>query len=263
MNGVYLYCVVNAARKPSTARAPHGLPGATIPEAVHVTGSLWLIVAEVPLDTYGSGQLETRLADLEWVGQTAMAHETVVEHFARKAGHVVIPMKLFTMFSNRERAISEIRARRSSIDDAVRRIADAEEWGIRVMRTGGAERPDTSARAAVSPGRGSGTAFLAAKKQARDAARDAKVAAVESATQAYQRLSSLARESRVRRDTPGSAATPPLLDAAFLVPSGKRAAFKAAAQREAARCAGAGAHMTVSGPWPAYNFVESGRTERR
>ena len=263
MNGVYLYCVANAARKPSTARAPHGMPGATTPEAVHVTGSLWLILAEVPLDTYGGDQLENRLADLEWVGQIAMAHERVVEHFAGKSGQVVIPMKLFTMFSNRARAISEIAARRSSIDAAVRRIANAEEWGIRVMRTGGPERASASTTATASSGRGSGAAFLASKKQARDAARNAKAAAIESASRAYERLASLARESRVRTDTPASAATPPLLDAAFLVPSGKRAAFKAAAQREVARCAKAGAQMTISGPWPAYNFVETGQTGTR
>jgi hypothetical protein len=49
---------------------------------------------------------------------------------------------------------------------------------------------------------------------------------------------------------------PPLLDAAFLVPTGKRARFQAAARRLAQACARAGADLTLTGPWPAYNFVQ-------
>ena len=102
----------------------------------------------------------------------------------------------------------------------------------------------------------SGAAFLAAKKRARDAATGAKAAAAESAIAAYRRLSKLAKESRVRQDAPASAATPPLLDAAFLVPATSRAKFTQAAKREAAACAKAGIHVTLSGPWPPYNFVD-------
>jgi hypothetical protein len=46
-----------------------------------------------------------------------------------------------------------------------------------------------------------------------------------------------------------------LLDAAFLVPNARRARFKAAARKEAARCAAAGAQMMLTGPWPVYNFI--------
>jgi hypothetical protein len=259
VNGIYLYCVARAEKQPSVLRAPQGLPGATLPEALRVAGPLWLLVAEVPLETYGAGHLEARLGDLEWVGEIAMAHEAVVEHFAAKAGLVVIPMKLFTMFSSRERAVSEISRRRASIEEAARRIAGAEEWGIRVMRSAAAA-PGTVGRTAKA---GSGAAFLAAKKQARDAAREAKLAAAESALDAYERLAAFAREARRRSDTPASAAAPPLLDAAFLVPAARRTQFKAAARREAERCAKAGAELTVSGPWPAYNFVEHVESSRR
>jgi hypothetical protein len=103
-------------------------------------------------------------------------------------------------------------------------------------------------------------AFLAARKQARDSAKHAKTAAAECAAAAYQRLAKLAREARVRDDIPASAATPPLLDAAFLVPASRRTKFTQAAKREAAVCARAGAQVTLSGPWPAYNFVDGSQT---
>lgn len=248
---IYLYCLVKSARRPATSRVPPGLPGASRPEAMDASGGVWLIVAEAPLDTYGSGALEKHLADMDWVGRIALAHEEVVEAFARRAGATVIPMKLFTMFSSRERALADLAGRRREIDAVVRRIAGAEEWGVRVMRGG-----PVAAAPAPAPRARSGSAFLAAKKQARDAAREASLAAAEAADAAYRRLSKLSRAARRRELEPAAGTRPPLLDAAFLVAAAKRASFTRAARREAAACADAGATMTLSGPWPAYNFVQ-------
>jgi len=41
------------------------------------------------------------------------------------------------------------------------------------------------------------------------------------------------------------------------VPSGRKLRFKAAVNREARRCRDAGADLTLTGPWPAYNFIQS------
>jgi len=248
---IYLYCVVRSARKPRTGGVPPGIPGSERPTPVGLDDRLWLITASVPLDKYGSAPLEEALRDLDWVAGIALAHEAVVEHFVHSPGAVVIPMKLFTMFSTPARAVADVAARKKTIESSLRRIAGAEEWGIRVMRgepspgrTGAAMRTATS-----------GAAFLAAKKRARDDARRAKLAAAGAALQAYERLARLARASRHRNDAPATATATPLLDAAFLVPLGKRAQFTRAARREAAACTKAGARMTLSGPWPAYNFV--------
>lgn len=261
VKGINVYCIVKSRKQPSILRVPAGLPDATAPELVDVGGGIRLVLCEVPLETYGSGSLDARLQDLDWVGSVALAHEAVVEHFARQSGLAVIPMKLFTMFSSRERAVKEISGRRTAIDAAARRIAGAEEWGIRILRSA----PDAASRLpgrTTRSGSVSGAAFLAAKKQARDDTRAARVAAAESALDAFERLAALSREAHRRNDTPVSASTPPLLDAAFLVPAERRARFKAAAKREAARCAKAGAELTLSGPWPAYNFVETGSRAR-
>ena len=74
---------------------------------------------------------------------------------------------------------------------------------------------------------------------------------------AFDRLSRHARDvkRRERRQEPGS--NPPVLEAAFLVTARARTGFKAEARRQAAACATAGAELTLSGPWPAYNFVAS------
>ena len=49
---------------------------------------------------------------------------------------------------------------------------------------------------------------------------------------------------------------PLLLDAAFLVPRGRAATFKALAARESKALARQGYGLSVSGPWPPYTFVQ-------
>lgn len=249
---VYLYCVVRAARKPVPGRGPAGLAGATRPEAHRLAGSLWLITADVPLDEYGPQHLEARLRDLEWVSETAIAHEALVAHCARARGAVVVPMKLFTMFSSMEKAIEEVAQGRSTIERAMKHIAGSEEWGIRIAR-----RPGAAPAGRKTSRPASGAAFLTARKEARDATAHLRMAAVAAADAAFDRLGRHARDARrrERRQEPG--ANPPVLEAAFLVAAGARAQFKAEARRQAALCASAGAELTLTGPWPAYNFVAS------
>jgi hypothetical protein len=205
----------------------------------------------VPLAVYGSGVLDAALRDLQWVGDVAVAHETVVEHFTQQKNVTVIPMKLFTMFSNDSRAVEEMRERERQILAVMKRISGCEEWGVRITRT----VPATSV-SAEQPRPLSGAAFLAAKKQARDVAREVIRAAAASADAAFTTLSAIARDARRRDDAPEGAGAPPLLDAAFLVPAARRTRFKAAARKLAGAAATAGTEITVTGPWPAYNFVQ-------
>lgn len=249
---VYVYCIIKSTARPSTRRVPKGLPGGTAPSVATLGGGLWLIAADVPLDTYGPGRLDAALRDMEWVGAVAMAHEAVVEHFSRATGATVIPAKLFTMFSTLDRAVADTRARRRGIAAAARRIAGCEEWGVRVVR----ERAGAPGRSPVQ-GPATGAAFLAAKKRARDDKIESARAAAAAALAAFDTLSRVARDSRRRDDEPGAAVSPPLLDAAFLVPTARLARFKAAARRAARECGGAGASMTLTGPWPAYNFIQA------
>ena len=254
---VYLYCIVKSTARPSLRRVPSGLPFGTTPAPVALGGGLWLIVADVPLDTYGAGALDEALRDMEWVGEVAMAHEAVVEHFTRLKGPTVVPAKLFTMFSSIDRAVADTRSRRADIADAVKRIAGCDEWGVRIVRTP-VESPRRQAVARATTGAG----FLDAKRRVRDEKIESARASAEAAGAAYDALSALARDARRRDDVPDSATAPPLLDAAFLVPSRGRTRFKTAARRAAQGCAKAGAYMTLSGPWPAYNFIQPPEASR-
>ncbi len=251
-SAAYLYCVVRSAKRPSMARVPPGVPEATRPDALALAPSLWMIVSSVPLDVYGPAALEPRLRDLDWVSQAAVAHDAVVDRLSRTRGATVIPMKLFTMFSTPEKAIRALASRRAGIQRAMRRIAGAEEWGVRVFRRPGAAQDRPGARPA------SGAEFLRGRQQARDAAAGARAQAAAATDGAFGRLRRHARDARVRetRSEPGT--NPPILDAGFLVTSAARARFREEARRQARALAAAGADLVLSGPWPAYNFVAAG-----
>jgi gas vesicle protein GvpL/GvpF len=246
----YAYCVVQRATRPSIARHLGGLPGSGRPHLVELGRSRWAVVSPVPLDRYGEAAIAERIRDLDWVTSVAVAHEAVVEHFARARGSTVVPMKLLTIFSSSERLIRDLRTGQAGISAAIARIRGAREWGVRVMRAQPARQPPRR-RASIQ----SGAAFLAAKKQARDGARLDVATARSAADRAFETLSKIARDARRRDDVPDAAMTPPLLDAAFLVASARTTAFRAAVRRASADCRRAGAALTLTGPWPAYNFI--------
>jgi len=248
---VYLYCIVRAATRPPTRRVPAGVPGGSCPEPHRVAPSTWMIAADVPLGTYGPAQLEPRLRDLDWVSRAAVAHEAVVESFARS--YPVIPMKLFTMFSSIDKATADVSARKAAIASAMRRITGAEEWGVRVFR-----RPDGRAAAGRGARPASGADFLRDRKLARDRVAMARTEAADAAEIAYDRLRRHARDARVREARGEPGANPPILDVAFLVPARARTRFKTEAKRQAAALLRAGADLVLTGPWPAYNFVAEG-----
>lgn len=254
-HAAYVYCLVRAPARPSLAKMPGGVPHASAPEPLPVSRGLWLVVSDVPLAIYGPEPLAASLRDLDWVSQVALSHEAVIEHFIGGRGATAVPMKLFTLFSTRERAVADVRDRHAAIAAILTRVAGADEWGIRVVLS--ASSPDGRKTLARPAG---GAAFLAAKKHARDEAREAAAAAMEAAEAAFVALRRAARDATRRHDdAPAAGVAPPLLDAAFLVPRAKRTAFKAAARTAATACRRAGASMTLTGPWPAYHFVQHGQ----
>jgi len=252
----YVYCIVQRSTRPRVARGPSGLGGASAPRLVDVENGFYMVCSDVPLASYGAETIERGLRDLDWVSRVAMAHEGVVERFTKVNGATVIPMKLFTIFSDDDRARGEMRRRRRDLGGIVKRIKGCQEWGVRIMK---------SARVAAPAGPralpASGSAFLAEKKRARDAVKEQSQQVARVADQSLRSLSRLAREIR-RRDPIEAATSPPALDAAFLVPVLRRAKFKATAAKAARLCVDAGAELTLTGPWPAYHFVQGGDSGR-
>ncbi|MBI2188298.1 MAG: GvpL/GvpF family gas vesicle protein [Acidobacteria bacterium] len=280
----YVYCLVRAAGPPSLRRIPAGVPGARSVRLIEVPPKArgpkpkaqspkpkardWLVVSSVPARQYDEAAVERGLQQLDWVGARALAHEAVVEYFLPAP---VLPMQLFTLFTSDERAIQHIAADARRIARIFARIEGRLEWGLRVTVSRPVQgsdprtargRPSTRAQGAPSEveGRGltprSGAEYLARKGELRHAGRGELVRARRDAERAYRAIKRTAAAARrrpeVEQAAPGSRV---VLDAAFLVPLGGRRAFEAAVRRHARPLARAGTIVSLTGPWPAYNFI--------
>jgi hypothetical protein len=226
-SATYVYGVIAGSRR--RTRRGRGLPGTGPVRLIDLDGNLSAAVADAPLQVYGEDQLGPKLSDLEWVSRAAIAHEAVLESFADATA--VVPMKLFTLFTSEERALAHLRAERKRIASTVRRVANQQEWGVRLAL--GAARRAAASRARKRTGRAeTGAQFLARKKADRDTAADRAAHAIETADRLFDRLTARASISKRRPATELSAAGGGLLlDAAFLVPRAKAKSFGSAVAR--------------------------------
>ncbi len=260
MTLTYVYCLVRSTRPPAVRVAPAALPGARPVRALAAGERTWAIVSSVPPAQYGEAQLAEGLRNLDWVGRRAMAHEAVVEQFLGAAA--VLPMQLFAIFTSDERVLDYVSRDRRRIDRILTRFEGHVEWGLRLSFD------EKAARQAVAGGhrataprtarQESGAAYLARKRDLLDVTRGQLAAARSEANRLYRSLSREATEARRRRSTeqlaPGSRL---LLDAAFLVPARRAGAFRSALRRQARQLSGAGLVVSLTGPWPPYNFVDT------
>ena len=289
----YVYCLVRSPRPPVVPAHPSGMPGARGVRLLDAGGGLRLAVSAVPAADYGEAALALGLQNLEWVGRRAVAHEAVVEHFL--TAPAVLPMQLFTLFTSDERALAHVARDRRRIDRILTGIERKHEWGLRrtfdeqsargavekkhaVARMHGGEQQygvegkhgvgrtgGRSGRSAAGPARRgaamadvvSGAAYLARKRDLRDVTRVQLAGAKKAADHLFTGMSRAAARSLRRRATeqaaPGARL---LLDAAFLVPAARAGGFRAALRKHA-RALPAGVVVSLTGPWPPYNFVDA------
>jgi hypothetical protein len=233
---------------------PAGLPGAGAVRLLEVEKGLFMAVADLPLDRYSESAISDGLANLDWVSRVAVAHEAVVESFI--AARAVLPMKLFTIFTADDRALAHVRGQRPRIAALVKRVANHQEWGVRVVldRTlASAGPPAKKAKA----GARTGVSYLAQKKAQRDASKELASRARDIVAGLFDRLAARSGDAKRRAasELPVQGG-PLLLDAAFLVPRARAATFGALVARESKSLARQGYGLTVSGPWPPYTFVQ-------
>lgn len=265
----YVYCLVRASRTPSLHGVPRGMPRGGAVRIVPVPGlsagasttrrgstAHWLVVSSVPQRAYNEAVLQRELQRLEWIGVRALAHEAVVEHFLK--AEAVLPMQLFALFSGDDRAVDHVRRDARRISRLLSKIAGQVEWGLRLTldaaETHTKSREATSSRKARTVA--SGAEYLAHKRDLRDVSRVRVQRARADANRVYRAVvrdaTAARRRSDMERGTPGSRL---VLDAAFLVPASRSAAFRAAVRQHLQPLKRSGISADLTGPWPAYNFI--------
>jgi hypothetical protein len=267
VKATYVYCVVRAARKPAVADRLDLLPGGGAPRVISLAPKKWLVVADVPLKAFGQAALNERLQDVDWMSRCGVAHQAVIDAFI--GSDAVVPMTMFTIFANDERAVVEAKKDAARLGDSLDRVAGRVEWVVRVLRGDASTGTDAGASAgaasaavgarAVGAAPRSGREFLQAKVNQRQAARRAAEETSQAVGALMTALSDVADEVSDRTESlaAGALGSTALLDAAFLVARTAEPRFEQAARRMAQPLADRGFRVSVTGPWPCYSFVSA------
>jgi gas vesicle protein GvpL/GvpF len=245
----YVFCLIRSDRQPTTRRISEAMPGGQDLRAIEVGEHLWAIVQSVPEADYSETALTRGLQNLDWVGPRAIAHERVIESFL--SARALLPMPLFTLFTSDDRAAQHVQSDGIRIRRLLKRVEGKVEWGLRLTFDEKAANAKASNRPVTS-----GTEFLARKREMLGINRTRLKDAQGIADRVYKSMSRLAtaaqRRTSLERAAPGSRL---LLDAAFLVSAGKSGPFRSAVRRETRDLRAAGIAVSLTGPWPPYNFI--------
>ena len=231
-------------------RISEGMPGGDDLRAIEVGEHLWAVVQSVPEAGYSETALSRGLQNLDWVGPRAIAHERVIESCL--SARALLPMPLFTLFTSDDRAAQHVQSDGTRIRRLLKRVEGKVEWGLRLTFDEKGARAKVSSRPVTS-----GTEFLARKRDVLSINRTRLKEAQGAADRAYKSTARLAtavrRRTSLERAAPGSRL---LLDAAFLVPAGKSGAFRSVVRQQTRALRTGGIAVSLTGPWPAYNFIE-------
>ena len=241
---VYVYCAVEGT---PDALPLVGMPDGGVPRTLPLQDAASLVVSDVSSAVYNTASLEPKLADLDWVATAGAAHHAVVDALA-EAGHVVLPFRLFTIFSNEGAAIDTLRRSRTAMARVFSRVRGRQEWVLRIGKPvpGRAPAPVIDAPAA------SGTGFLRAKADARREALARAERVTHDAIAAFEALAKLADAATSRPVDPAGSL---LCDGALLVSPSRVEAVHEALTRSAERLLRDGCPVSLTGPWPPYSFA--------
>jgi hypothetical protein len=220
-------------------------------------GHLAVLVSAVPLDEYGEATLPEHLNDLDWLGRVARAHQGV-----QSAARHIVPLRLCTLYRDEESARQMLREEAPKLTQALERLREHSEWGVKLF-------VDTEAMAATShpdqtadtPGNGgsAGLAYLARRRREREDTEQLRDTALRCAHDCHTRLAALSDDARQNRpqapELHGRRETM-VLNGAYLVADGGARDFAEEVSRLAEQYEPLGATLELTGPWPAYNFVE-------
>jgi hypothetical protein len=258
--GRYLYAITRGID-------PAVLDGVTGIDAVPVTvvehRDLQAVVGDVPLAEFGEEGLRRNLERLDWLEQTARAHDDVVHQVA--ALGPIAPLRLATICLDDAGVRARLDEWRHALQMALDRVEGREEWSVKgFVQRQAPERPDPTAgegtagssSGAAARRSGAGAAYLQRKKtETQDRQHAQERAAEEAATIHAGLCDGAVAARRLQPQDPrltGHQGTM-TLNAAYLVPREEVDGFLARVRELAERHPDT--TLEVGGPWPPYSFA--------
>lgn len=255
----YLYGVVPA--RTETLKAPAGIdegPVEIISGASHAA-----LVTRVSAAEYSPETIAVSAGNVDWVRYRAEAHDRVLNWASDNTR--VIPLPMWTMFSD-DAAVAEMLAARSSEFDAVlARIADAREYTVRAYVRSAELQSKVSdlseefrALEAHAKTASPGQRYLLERKLDKERKETARRIVRQVANDIHAALSAVAKLAARDEVSAGLAASEQgqaILNASYLVPPSSMKEFQKTLTEFVNRYEGSGFTFAFTGPWPPYHFV--------
>jgi len=237
---LYLYAISQLPRRTPPAVTADGIDGAAPVETLRCGDQLcW--ISRVPKDDYAD-RITEHMQDLEWLAAAGLRHQRVVAEIANLLP--TLPARFATVFLTEASLGKHIDERNSALRTAFARVADADEWGVKIFALAPPKSRTVSAPAC-------GADYLKRKAEMLQPRTAKKLD--EEVAQFISALKDIAVA-----DSPGGKASdgqPGLVwHGAFLVRRKDRKMLDAALKKYAAQWHGA-RRIDCSGPWPPYSFV--------
>jgi hypothetical protein len=236
---LYLYGISRTGASPP-ARIMNPSIDAGHPVQTIVSGDFVCWVSAVDGDAF-SEEINRNMENLDWLALHGVRHQQIVAEIAAKIA--IIPARFGTVFSGREALLENVQGRKTALQRVFARIADAEEWGVKVF----AEQRTASPIPANIRG---GKEYLQAKAARLNRPPDRDDSSLREFDEA---LGKVATDSAPTGKISG--AQPDLLwQATFLVPRSRHKKWEQTLKRFVKEWSGS-RRIEVNGPWPPYSFV--------
>ena len=225
--------------KASAKITSSGIDGIHPVQAV-VCGDFLCWVSTVDANDFADA-VDRNMENLEWLALHSVRHQQVVAELA--AMGTVIPARFGTLFSSEQALMKNVEGRKAALQKVFARIAEADEWGVKIFAEQAPAPPVTSQAR-------SGKEYLQQKaaRLKRRPERD-EAGLQEFATELEKIATDSAPTGKV------SGVQPNLLwQATFLVPRSKRKQWDQALKEFVKKWSGT-RRIEVNGPWPPYSFV--------
>lgn len=236
---LYLYGVSRAKGKTPPGASSPGIDGVS-PVKPLLCGDFLCWVSDVDQTSFAEA-LERNMENLEWLALHSVRHQQVVGEVAARVP--IIPARFGTVFSGDAALRANVAGRSKALAKVFDRVADADEWGVKVF----AEKQAASAAPSMAR---SGKEYLQQKATQIKQRPERSDPELQKFADALEQVASNSAPSGKI-----SGAQPSLLwQATFLVPRSRQKQWDKVLREFVERWSGA-RRIELNGPWPPYSFV--------
>ncbi len=230
---------------------------------------LQAVVSRLRPEAFGEAALKLNLQRAVWLETHVRAHQRVLDHLVA-TGKPMLPLRFCTIYRNEAAAQAMLAAHQTELGGELERLAYKREWGVKLFVDPEALQLALCANhPALRPWRGNdeiatlqtqiahgspGAAFLLKKKLATALAKTMETTAFALADTTHFRLAKQAVEAVT---SPLQQKCPEMhLNAAYLVANADFTGFRQELDQLGETYGAVGVRYELSGPWPAYHFLE-------